>query len=326
MSYGGNKKLSILYILEILKDYSDENHLLSQAEIVKKLNSIYGMECERKSVGANIDNLIDYGFDLIKTQAGCYLGAREFEPSEIQFLIDAVFSSKSIDSFHSKELASKLSAFLSKYQRKQYNYLYKAGELNRTDNKQLFYNIDIINEAIEKNKQIKFNYNRFYFEDKKKRNKPYIVNPYYLINSQGRYFLVCNYDYFDKIANYKIDKISNIEILDSDIKPVTELAGYEKGLDIIKYVNENIYMFGTKTVNATIKIFDDFTSSYVEEWFGSNAKFYKKDGELFADVVVNDMALVYWCLQYGERIELIKPQECRDEIKRIVKGMNERYN
>ena len=186
--------------------------------------------------------------------------------------------------------------------------------------------IDIINEAIEKNKQIKFNYNRFYFEDNKKKNKPYIVNPYYLINSQGRYFLVCNYDYFDKIANYKIDKISNIEILDSDIKPVTELTGYENGLDIIKYANENIYMFGTKTVNATIKIFDDFTSSYVEEWFGSNAKFYKTDGELFADVVVNDMALVYWCLQYGERIELIKPQECRDEITRIVKEMNNRYN
>jgi len=77
----GNKKLSILYILEILKDYSDENHLLSQTEIVKKLNLLYGMECERKSVGSNIDNLIAFGYDIIKTPSGCYLGARDYEPS-----------------------------------------------------------------------------------------------------------------------------------------------------------------------------------------------------------------------------------------------------
>ena len=41
MSSPGSKKLSILYILEILRDYSDENHLLTQAEIARKLFNIY---------------------------------------------------------------------------------------------------------------------------------------------------------------------------------------------------------------------------------------------------------------------------------------------
>ena len=209
MSYCGNKKLSILYILEILKDYSDENHLLSQTEIVKKLNSIYGMECERKSVGANIDNLIDYGFDIIKTQTGCYLGAREFEPSEIQFLIDAVFSSKSIDSFHSKELASKLSAFLSKYQRKQYNYLYKAGELNRTDNKQLFYNIDIINESTV-----------IVFVEQD-------VNKVELYKTIEKYGVVCNFE-----------KLKQIQII-KRLKSICN--GYKVNVD------ENVLMYLTET-------------------------------------------------------------------------------
>ena len=90
MSLPNNKKLSILYTLQILKDYSDEKHLLSQNEIAKKIYNLYGMECERKSIGTNIDSLIDFGYDIVKTNSGCFLASREFEASEIRFLIDAV--------------------------------------------------------------------------------------------------------------------------------------------------------------------------------------------------------------------------------------------
>lgn len=326
MSLPNNKKLSILYTLQILKDYSDENHLLSQSEIAKKIYNLYGMECERKSIGTNIDSLIDFGYDIVKTNSGCFLASREFEASEIRFLIDAVFSSKSIDSRHSRELANRLSNLLSSYQRKQYKYIYKADELNRTDNKELFYNIDIINEAIEKNKQIQFEYNRFYYKENNKKKKPYIVNPYCLINNQGKYFLVCNYDYFDEIGNYKLERIHNIKILDTDIKPIKQVKGFENGLDIAKYANENIYMFATNSVNATIQIYDDWATAYVEEWFGKNARFYEKDNKIYADIIANESSLIYWCLQYGEVIEIIEPKHCREKIKDILKEMSKRYN
>lgn len=326
MSLPNNKKLSILYTLQILKDYSDEKHLLSQNEIAKKIYNLYGMECERKSIGTNIDSLIDFGYDIVKNSSGCFLASREFETSEIRFLIDAVFSSKSIDSRHSRELANKLSNLLSSYQRKQYKYIYKADELNRTNNKELFYNIDIINEAIEKNKQIQFEYNRFCYKENNKRKKPYIVNPYCLINNQGKYFLVCNYDYFDEIGNYKLERIHNIKILDTDIKPIKQVKGFENGLDIAKYANENIYMFATNSVNATIQIYDDWATAYVEEWFGKNATFYEKDNKIYADVVANESSLIYWCLQYGEVIELITPITTREKIKDILKEMSKRYN
>ena len=123
-----NKKMAILCILNVLKEYSDEQHPLTQSEIIKKIENIYGLELERKSIGSNIDSLIDFGVDIVKTNNGCYLAGREFEPSEVSFLIDAVFSSKSIDSKNSQELSSKISKFLSKYQRKKYKYLIKSDE------------------------------------------------------------------------------------------------------------------------------------------------------------------------------------------------------
>ena len=257
MATDTNKKLSIIYIYEILKEYSDENHLLKQQDIIKLIKQIYDMHCERKSIGNNIDFLIDLGFDIIKVpHKGCYLGERVLEPSEVSFIVDALFSSKSISGKQAKELSTKLSNLLSKYQRKKYNYIFKADEVNRTSNKELFYNIEIIQEAIENNKKISFNYIRPHYE-KDNLQKVYIVNPYFLVNNQGRYYLICNFDYYKEIGNYKVDFIKNIKILDEERKPITNIKGFERGIDISKYINEHIYVFGDKTINATIKLADD---------------------------------------------------------------------
>ena len=323
-----NKKMSPLCILYVLKEYSDETHPLTQSQILTKIEQQYGLQLERKSIGANIDSLIDFGFDIIKTDKGCYLGQREFESSEVSFLIDAVFSSRSINSKHSIKLAEKISKFLSVNERKKYKYICKADEIIRTDNVQLFYTIDILNEAIEKGKKVQFNYNRYYFNKEtreKKNQKNYVINPYFLINNQGKYYLVCSHDYYNEIANYKVELISNIKILDADIKPITALKGCEQGVDMAKYANENIYMFHNKTVNATLKIEDEYSAEYIVEWFGQNAKFYQKDGIVYADVSANEQALIYWCLQYGDTIELVTPSTTREEIKNKIENLSKRY-
>lgn len=328
MASSSNKKLSILYILKILQENSDEKHPLTQLEIVKKLYSIYGMECERKSVGASLESLEDFGYDIIKTKQGCYLGSRDFEPSEISFLVDAVFSSKSITSKQAKELATRISHYLSEYERKKFKYIYKSDNITRTDNKQLFYTIDLLNQAIEENKQVLFQYNKYDCSGKlipRRDGKEYLVNPYFMVNSNGRYYLVCNLNYFDEIANYKIDQISNIKILDSKSKPIKQLKEYENGIDISKYITENVYMFGGKTINAKIHIEIEYTVSNVFEWFGKNAKVYKKDDKIYADIVANELSIIYWCLQYGENVELVEPQETRDKIKEIVDIMKKKY-
>lgn len=326
MATDTSKKLSIIYIYEILKEYSDENHLLKQQDIIKLIKQIYDMDCERKSIGNNIDFLIDLDFDIIKVpHKGCYLGERVLEPSEVSFIVDALFSSKSISGSQAKELSSKLSNLLSKYQRKRYNYIYKAEQINRTNNKELFYNIEIIQEAIEKNKKVSFNYVRPPYSEENTL-KTYIINPYFLINSQGRYYLICNFDYYNEIGNYKVDFIKNIRILDDERKPLNNLKGYEKGFDISKYINEHIYPFGDKTVYATIKLTDDNSITYVMEWFGKNAKIYKKNNTTYADIVSSEKALVYWCLQYGESVELLFPKQTRDKIKSILDKVNKKYD
>lgn len=329
MSLSSNKKLSIIYILQILKDYSDDNHFLTQKKIQDKLENIYDMRVERKAISTNIDSLIDFGFDIIKGPKGCYFVGRELEKSEVSFLIDAVFSSKAISSKQAQELTKELTNFLSVYDRKNYKYLYKATEITRTINNQIFFTIDILNEAIEKGKKVQFQYN-WYNEKKelvpKNSGQPYVISPYFMINNGGKYYVVCNYDPFNNISNFRIEFITNIKILDEDTKPVTSLEDCKNGFDISAYINSNIYMFSSKEILAKLKLKNNYAVNIAVDWFGKNISIYKQNNEFIADVKVNEEALIYWCLQYSKYATILTPVTTREKIKRIIKDLEIRYN
>ena len=60
--YGiGNKKMLNMFILEILRNYTDENHSLTQQEIIKLLEKDYGTVCDRRSVKNNVLLLKEFG-------------------------------------------------------------------------------------------------------------------------------------------------------------------------------------------------------------------------------------------------------------------------
>lgn len=325
MASDTNKKLLIFYVYNILKEYTDENHPLMQKEIANLIYQHYGMECDRKTIAANIEYLQNLEYDIQKvSNKGFYLGERELEESQITYLIDSIFSSKNITSQQAQELAKKLYSFLSVYKRRKYNFVLKSNTVSRTNNKELFYTIDVISEAIEKNKKIKFNYIRSDLDTNDSKYISKYVNPYLMVNNKGTYYLICGYNKRG-VANYKIDKIRNIKICEEDILPITQVEGFDKGIDISKYINENIYMFGGQSVKATLLIDSQYTVSYVEEWFDNNTRIYKKDEKIYADVVANERALVYWCLQYGEGVELVSPLATREKIKQAVTKIYNKY-
>mgnify|MGYP002523023596 CR=1 FL=1 len=110
----GNKKMLNMLILEILQRYSDENHALTQQEIIRLLKQNYDMECDRRSVKNNILSLQEMGYD-ISMEKGYSLMSRDFDDSELRILIDSVLFSKSISSRQAKGLIDKLSAHSSNY-------------------------------------------------------------------------------------------------------------------------------------------------------------------------------------------------------------------
>ena len=89
------KNGNILYILNVLKKYSDEEHKLSISELKEKINEIYGEDIDPRTIRRNI-NLLKEKFDYdISTyndnKIGYYIcndPETDFEPGEIRAIID----------------------------------------------------------------------------------------------------------------------------------------------------------------------------------------------------------------------------------------------
>ena len=203
---GDNKKMLNMLILEILKDYTDADHRLTQQEIIDLLKLNYGAECDRRSIRNNIRSLKDMGYE-IATERGCYLAEREFDDAELRMLIDSVLFSKNLSSVQAKRLIEKLRGFGNRYFHAKVAHVCNLPEFFHSDNKQVMLALDALNDAIEEKRKVSFIYNRYGtdFKLRPRRDEPYIVNPYQMVANNGRYYLIGNYDKYDDLKKGKDD-------------------------------------------------------------------------------------------------------------------------
>ena len=66
------KKTIILYVLDMLEKGSSKNKPITITNMTNVLNSM-GITCERRTIGRNVDYLIEYGKPIVKIKGGgCY--------------------------------------------------------------------------------------------------------------------------------------------------------------------------------------------------------------------------------------------------------------
>lgn len=318
----GNKKMLNMLILDILKEYSDEDHRLTQQDIIRLLKSNYDMECDRRSVKNNILYLKELGYE-ISMDDGYFLMRREFEDAELRMLIDSVLFSKHLTQKQAKDLIEKLRAQGNRYFPAKVSHICNLPELQHGDNKQLMYSLDAVNDAISEQKKISFIYNDYGTDFKlhPRREKKYIVNPYQIVANNGFYYLIGNYDKYDNVSHYRIDKMTDVEILEQSVKPKKEVVEFAKGYNLPKHMAEHIYMFGGPSVRTKILVPENMMNEMID-WLGKEFRVRKtaQDGMVEITVTCNEQAMFYWALQYGPYVEVIEPETLRN---RIAVGVNE---
>ncbi len=343
MPTGTNKKRGLLYVLEVLKEYTDEEHPITYEEIIQKIKEDYGVELERKFIGSCIADLDEvYGCVGGKgSRYGCYYKDEErlFKRSESTLLIDLLFPMKGISSDESQALAEKILSTMSVHEREDYDYINDAENIIRSDNKELFINIERICKAIVKEKQISFRYNSRYYNARKETNEviseQYTASPYALLPNNGRYYLICQTEKDQgKISTFKVDKMDKIKTLDEPIKRIEEIEGYENGFDDAKYVNEHPLFLRTngKIIHgAKLILRDKSIADTILDWFGDKVTFREEcRGKYFCAFLDNadELALKYFCLQYGEVVQLAHADDNGAVISMIraaIKEMKEKY-
>ena len=343
MAIGRPKKMMNMYILDILKRNTDIDHAITQKEIQQRLETEYDMVVDRKAVKANLEDFINDGtYDIYcetKTRlmpnaktgeleksevcTGFYYESK-FTDSELRLLIDSVLFSKSIPTHNKSAIIDNLKSLSNKYFKFNVGHIKYFESADREINKNLFLTIETLNEAIDKGLQVKFHYNE-YGADKKLHHRlnedgevrEYIINPYYMVATGGKYYLICNYDKYDNIAHYRLDRISNIEILDTPRKAKNQVEGLV-GLDVARYMNEHIYMFGGKSVRAKFEA-PKYLISDILDYFRANVEFKElENDQVLATVKVNETDMQLWARQYCGQIKIIEPQSLVEACKQDI--------
>lgn len=67
MAKSSNQKLKLMYLMKIMLEMTDETHSITMNEIIDILNS-YWINAEHKSLYNDIENLRNYGIDIIGVQ------------------------------------------------------------------------------------------------------------------------------------------------------------------------------------------------------------------------------------------------------------------
>lgn len=248
-------------------------------------------------------------------------------------LIDSLLFSKHIPCSQCKELVEKLESLSNIYFRSRVKHISTFSD-NSMDNKQLFYTIDVLDEAISKQKQVSFYYYE-YGTDKKLhyRKRPdgstreYIINPYQMAAKEDKYYLICNYDKYDYISNYRIDRIAEIKLLDTPAKPFEKLDGAEKQrLNLGKYMGEHIYMFSSKTVRAIFRITKPMISDVIDI-FGNDVKLTcETDSYVTVTANVNEMAMLQFAKSFAPDVVVLEPKELQKKVKKDLQDCLKNYS
>lgn len=338
------KKMLIMNILDILKRYTDEDHRLSQKEIMDILEREYDMKVERKAVKRNLLNLIDYGYHVEYSESvrinkkgeeeivytDWYL-ERDFSDAELRLLIDSLLFSRHIPYSQCKTLIEKLENLSNRYFKSRVKHIQTLPD-NELPNRQLFYTIEILDQAITKGRQVSFHYNEYHTDkmlhpriDHEGNVRTYIVNPYQMAAVNGRYYLICNYDKYDDVSNYRVDRITDIQLLDTPVKPMKNMKGLEHGLNLPKHMAEHVYMFTGESVPVTFRA-KKYLLTDLFDWFGKEMQFTDEtEEEVTVRVTVNLDAMRKWALQYALHVKVLKPERLVEMLREDVKQAAEQY-
>jgi predicted DNA-binding transcriptional regulator YafY len=319
------KKLALLRIWQILLKHSDYDHPLTQEDIIDYLYKEYGIEMERKAIGKNIANLRDAGIDIGSRRGGSYIDGRDFEDSELRLLIDGVLQSKHITAKHSKDLIEKLCGLSNKYFRSHVKNVYSVNDWSKTDNQALFYNIDLIDEAIANGKMVEYDYNKYGVDKKLHKTSFARLSPYQLILHNQRYYLMGYSSYWGNMTFHRLDRITNMRVSQRPATPITEVEGYERGIDYKQIASTMPYMY-TDTPERIEFIADERIVDQIVDWFGLDIKMSAipdAPGKVKVDLFASPNAMEHWALQYLNYVEVTKPESLRERVKESIQnGLN----
>lgn len=325
---GENQKLKMLYLVKIFSEETDDNHALTMPEIVRKLDE-YDVKADRKTLYQDFEELRRFGLDIIAEHEGrshyYYLGSRDFELPELKLLVDSVQSAKFITDKKSDQLIKKLESLVSRHEgSKLHRQVLISGRV-KTMNESIYYNVDKIHEAIGTNRQIRFKYFDWNLEKEMKLRydgKWYTLSPWALMWDDEKYYLVAYDAKHETIINYRVDKMTSIEIADE------KREGHDafKEFNIAHYTNTLFGMYAGDETKVTLEAENKMINVLIDR-FGKDLIIAPISDTHFKTTVTVAVSGQFfgWIMGIDGDIKIVAPGSVVEEMKEHIEKLRKQY-
>lgn len=325
---GENQKLKMLYLVKIFCEETDDLHALTMPQIIDKLAG-YEVNADRKTLYEDFKELHRFGIDIIAEKEGkntfYHIGTRDFELPELKLLVDSVQSSKFITDRKSKQLIKKLEALVSKYEgSKLQRQVLIAGRI-KTMNESIYYNVDKLHEAIGSNRQIRFKYNDYNLKKEmvaRFDGRWYRFSPWALMWDDERYYLVGYDAKYEKIIHYRVDKMTEIGIVD---EPREGQEAFKK-FNIAHYTNTLFGMYAGDETRVTLEAENNMINVLIDR-FGKDIIIAPVDDEHFRTTVTVAVSRQFlgWIMSLDGDVRIVAPDSVVDRMKEVIGQLQEQY-
>lgn len=320
-------KLRPLYLAKILYEQTDEEHVLTTAQLIQILEERYGIKAHRQTIKAEIELLKQFGLDIeeVKSTQNRYnLFGRRFDTPELKLLIDAVESSKFITATKSNELVDKISSLTSTHIASTLRRNVSCEGRIKPGNERIYIIIDAINDAINNNKKISFQYFEYNVRKEKKLRRngdPYVITPLHLVWNGDCYYMIGVYDYKHRLGSFRVDRIAKCPTILNEAGTAPP-----DSFNIDEHINTTFHMFSSPREEVELICDNDVMDSIIDR-FGEDVTTYANDMTSFRALVNIAVSHVFysWVFGFGGKVKIKGPESVKEKYAEMltaaVKGL-----
>ena len=324
MAKSANQKLKLLILKDYLLRKSDEKHPVTIPQIIEEL-ARYDIKAERKSLYDDLEALRVYGLDIVQRKGNYYVGMRDFEMPELKLLVDSIQSSKFITQSKTMTLIKKLEELASMYDAQLLERQVYVRNRVKSMNESVYYNVDIIADAINQDRAIQFKY--FEYTVKKERHirkdgNWYVVSPFALMWDDENYYMLAWDAEAGSLKHYRVDKMLEITALDKEREGKEAFAK----VDMSSYSKKVFSMFTGEDRKVKLRFTNNLAGAVFDR-FGTDVMLIPDGDDHF--VVTVELAVspqfFAWVFGFGTEAEILSPGDVREAAAERAQQISKMY-
>ncbi len=316
-------KSRLLKLLNIFIKYTDEDNYLSMQDIITLLEQ-EDIFVSRKAIYDDIKTLRENGYDIeiIKgKQMKYHLLNHSLDLIESKLIYDSINSINFLSPITTQKITDKVLNNISIYQKDS---IIKSSKqtTNKYNNDKILYILNDLQNAINSNYLVKFNYFDITIDKQKQyRNnkKQYELIPYALVLMQQRYYCIFYSPQHKSFSNYRVDKIDNLTIINNSLEKIP--------FNLEEYLSKSFNMFAGNTENITIEFQNELLNVVLDE-FGLDVLITNKNSKSFTINLTTTVSnnFLSWISQFGDKAKIKAPNSIIERYKQHLINILEFYN